>query len=145
MSQKMSHFIANKADLQFNIFIQFSMFGSANQKSVKNHHGLMPLNSVFFGCWSEEYKIKSFWLSIHLQKINSDWNIFLNKKYLKMGRGDGDRDDIVRLGKKNGPKIPSYLWTITYASCSMIHRLWSMLVWTLLSTTDFSFRIWTDD
>ena len=40
-----------------------------------------------------------------------------------MGRGDGDRDDIVRLGKKNGPEIPSYLWTITYASFSMIHRL----------------------
>ena len=40
-----------------------------------------------------------------------------------MGRGDGDRDDIVRLGKTNGPKEPSNLWTITYASCTMIHRL----------------------
>ena len=76
MSQKMSHCIANKVELQFNIFIQFSMFGSANQKSVKNHHGLKLLNSVFFGCWSEEYKIKSLTFFIHLQKINSDWNIF---------------------------------------------------------------------
>ena len=143
MSQKMSHCIANKAELQFNIFIQFSMFGSTNQKSVKNHHGLKLLNSVFFGCWSEEYKIKSFHFLIHLQKINSDWNIFLNKKYLKMGRGDGDRDDIVRLGKRNGQQWPSYLWSISYGLCTMHHSLWSMLVWALL--TDFSFREWTDD
>ena len=58
MSHKMSHSIANKVDHQFNIFIQFSMFGSTNQKSVNNHHGLKSLNSVFFGGGSEEYKKK---------------------------------------------------------------------------------------
>ena len=68
ISKKMSHFIANKVDVQFNIFIQFSMFGSANQKSVKNHHGLKLLNSVFFGCWSEEYKIKKLFTFIFIYK-----------------------------------------------------------------------------
>ena len=31
-----------------------------------------------------------------------------------MGRGDGDRDDIVRLGKRNGQQRPSNLWPISY-------------------------------